>query len=998
VCFYRLRCTCAGCRVSACEQNCPTSHPDMINVHFVPHTHDDVGWLKTVDEYYYGEKNDIQHAGVQYILDSVIPALEQNPSRRFIYVEMAFLKRWWKQQGEAMRRRVRALISQGRLEIINGGWCMNDEATTHYNGIIDQMTLGLRFVSDEFGGCARPRVAWHIDPFGHSREQASLFAQMGFDGFFFGRLDYQDKEQRMKDKQMELVWRASKSMGPPVADLFTGVLFNGYNPPPGFCFDQFCDDEPIQDDPSLFNYNVDSRTSDFLKEVAKQAKFYRTNHIIMTMGSDFQYENANLWFKNLDKLITYVNQLQVNGSKVNLVYSTPTCYLNELNKANLTWTVKEDDFFPYADGPHQFWTGYFTSRPALKLFERRSNNLLQVCTQLEVIVGSGAARGPLGRGYSFLLWEAMGVAQHHDAVSGTEKQQVAYDYAVRLSLGWDSCQMLVSNALSALSGSGKPTEICRYLNISVCPATESASAFTVVLYNPLGQSVTENVRLPVNGSRYLVQDPSGATMVSKSIIVVVFPVSDATRAVRRTLGTASGELVFQAAIPPLGFARFSVSRAARRPAEALTGFVARGPRAGGNGAPISIKNEYYTLTFDGISGLLSNVENRKSSLSLPVTQNFYWYKSSKGDDDNGQASGAYIFRPNSSEAFPVAKSAVTHFTVDPLLQEVRQVFSPWCSQVIRLYPGKPYVELEWTLGPIPLADKIGKEVLVRFDTPLKTDGVFFTDSNGREILERRRDKRPTWPLNQTEPVAGNYYPVNSRIYIKDEKMQLTALTDRSQGGASIRDGSFELMLHRRLLYDDHRGVDEALNEPGVWGNGLVVRGRHLLVLEAPARSAALHRPLAQAEFMAPMPLIGPPVQAWPSSTLTQFSGLTRPLPPSVHLLTLAPWGDGSVLLRLENQFERDEDAALSGEVTVELTGLFSRFEITSLEELTLAANQRKADMKRMRWSTASAPTESNDIEKPWQQGQTESALLAITLQPMEIRTFNVTIKCKTIDS
>ena len=51
---------------------------------------------------------------------------------------------------------------------------MNDEAATDYNAIIDQMSIGLRFVEENFGPTARPRVGWHIDPFGHSAQMATI--------------------------------------------------------------------------------------------------------------------------------------------------------------------------------------------------------------------------------------------------------------------------------------------------------------------------------------------------------------------------------------------------------------------------------------------------------------------------------------------------------------------------------------------------------------------------------------------------------------------------------------------------------------------------------------------------------------------------------------------------------------------------------------------------------------------------------------------------------
>uniref|UniRef100_A0A672MJF1 Lysosomal alpha-mannosidase n=1 Tax=Sinocyclocheilus grahami TaxID=75366 RepID=A0A672MJF1_SINGR len=676
-------------------QSCPATNPSMLNVHLVPHTHDDVGWLKTVDQYYYGDRNNIQHAGVQYILDSVIDQLQKDPARRFIYVETAFFYRWWRQQSQSTQKIVAQLVNEGRLEFINGGWCMSDEATTHYSAVIDQMTLGLRFF-----------------------------------------------------------------------------------------------------------------------------------------------------------LIFYI------------------------------------------------------------------------CSNMSLLIG-------LFDILSCRLERAMGVAQHHDAVSGTEKQHVAYDYARRLATGWAHCEVLVRNSLAVLSGSEAPRVFCENLNISVCPLTESSHKFSMNVYNPLGRTVSWPVRLPVNGSVYNVTDANG-------------------RAVDSQVGNVFISLKCTCYI-------YYMKSSCLLPLLSVRWFH------------FSINNT--SVTFDDTTGLLSSLTNLETDQTIQLTQNFYWYNASAGNNkESRQTSGAYIFRPNSSDPFVINKTAETQIvTVSSTAQEVTQRFSPWVSQVVRLYEGHRELELEWTVGPVPVADGLGKEVITRLDTDIKSSDYFYTDSNGREVLERRKDYRPTWELKQTEPVAGNYYPINSRAYIKDDKHQLTVVTDRSQGASSIYNGSLEIMLHRRLLYDDFRGVGEPLSEPGEFSDGLVARGRLLLTLSPPDTAADVHRPLAQGMVL--QPLLSFQDGTPSANTKLEFSGLQTSLPPAVHLLTLSQWDKDTVLIRLEHQYQAKESKTHSQPVTVNLQKLFSTLEVLGASEMSLGANQWKEDMNRLQWNTekTSKPLPLSDKDpSPWE--------------------------------
>ncbi|XP_060838044.1 lysosomal alpha-mannosidase-like isoform X2 [Rhopalosiphum padi] len=963
-------------------ESCHPVKDGYLNVHFIPHTHDDVGWLKTVDQYYFGTNSSIQLAGVQFILDSVVNELAKDPNKRFIYVETAFFWKWWVDQSEETQSIVKDLVASGRLEFIGGAWSMNDEAASNYVSIVDQFTWGLRKLNDTFGECGRPHIGWQIDPFGHSRQMATLFSQFGYDGLFFGRLDFEDKIQRLTNKTAEMIWQSSPNIGSS-ADLYTQVLYNYYSAPDGFCFDIVCGVNPIVDDIRSPEYNVEAKAQRLIAYATNQSSHYRTNHIILTMGDDFQYTDAAVNFYSMDKLIKHINSKQASGSKVNAIYSTPSCYLKAVNDQKITFPTKQDDFFPYKSDKHSYWTGYFTSRPTQKYYERRGNNHLQACKQLAVQSLTGAKYEQK----ITVLRETMGVMQHHDAITGTEKQHVANDYARLLSEAIEECEDASCSILSGLATGIETSgcKSCHLLNISQCEVSEHSEQFVLTLYNPLSRPVTEFVRLPIIAeTAYTVTDPWG-----QNLTVQFVPLPDAVLRIPGRESSATAELVFQAEdIPPLGYKSYLITK---QPSSYTNSLRAKRSEGSETEGPVDVGDRRLGLTIDESDPkrFVLHVDNEE----IPLIQEFLYYKSMSGDNqrDSHRASGAYIFRPDGAPIPLCDNQKKPRRVSGPVVQEIHKECNEWVSQVIRKYNGNDNIEFEWLVGPIPDDDKIGKEIISRFHIPFyKNNQTFYTDSNGREMLKRVLNYRPSFSLKENvENVSGNYYPITSRISLTDLQTRFSILNDRSQGGSSLQDGEIELMVHRRIFQDDAFGVNEALNETA-FGVGLVARGNHYLTLGSVDKQFAVERLLAQRKLIRPQYFFTKKqsvvsYEELKKSTALQYSGLKRPLPNNVQLLTLEPWKDGSVLLRFEHIFEYNEDKNLSTPVVLDVQDLFTKFRIASLKETILGGNQWLSENTKLTWMSENK--NSTDTEQPTRPEQKLSDPKHIMLTPMQIRTF-----------
>lgn len=234
---------------------------------------------------------------------------------------------------------------------------------------------------------------------------------------------------------------------------------------------------------------------------------------------------------------------------------------------------------------------------------------------------------------------------------------------------------------------------------------------------------------------------------------------------------------------------------------------------------VVIENQHQILLFAGQTGLLQGVEIKDGGEAVAIEEDLAFYSS--------RGSGAYLFAPQGEAKSFVEPGGLILVSKGPLMEEVYS--RPKCELGSGLFPvvrsARLYVGASVQAGIAEMKYHTqlrensfnNMELITRFKTELNNKRLFYSDLNGFQTI-----RRENW---DKIPLEGNYYPMPSLAFIQCSGGRRFSIHSRQAlGVASLGKGWLEVMLDRRLVHDDGRGLGQGVldNHP----NSVVF---HLLV-------------------------------------------------------------------------------------------------------------------------------------------------------------------------
>ncbi|KAK9888622.1 hypothetical protein WA026_000851 [Henosepilachna vigintioctopunctata] len=832
-----------------------------LKVIIVPHSHNDPGWLKTFENYF--------HYNSRQIMNHMVAKLQEHKNLTFIWSEMAFLNAWWEEAHPSKQRAMKNLVQSGRLEIVTGGWVMTDEANAHVYAIVDQLIEGHQWVYSNLG--IKPKAGWSVDPFGHGSTVPYLLAKSGIKGTVIQRIHYAWKQWLALKQYGDFRWIPQWSPSDPHGALLThNQPFDIYSikhscgPHPYICLN--FDFRKVMGEyteysikaQEIVDKNIKQKSELLLEQYARTGSLFPHNVVLIPLGDDFRYNVLEEWdqqYKNYMKLINYINSNK-DTYKAEIKFGTPTDYFNEITKRYDQFPTLKGDFYVYSDifseGRPAYWSGYYTTRPFLKLLDRELEHSLRSAEILYTIAFNVARQNKLKphikileRDFEGLIRARrnLGLFQHHDAITGTSKSFVMRDYGLKLFEGIRDTIRIQQNSLQSLlfpniqiksnqdlilSDIERESyeKMAKKFSITISPGQTRK----ILLYNSLAQSQEHLIKLRTNTSDVKIVDND-----NNDVLYQISPVWDSNQDnTRLIIAETEYEVVFISKLPPLSVVTYKVVYSNNSSSKFSTIYCnscQREPRTNDHTpspsqdkplkskftlkniepGDIQLANSKFQVLFNANTGFLKTVTRKHNPKKMQCAIHFGAYRSAQFH------SGAYLFMPDPNEreiekdvlqAYRDAQMSIL-ITSGPVYSEVTSIYGSFLVHSVTIFHDDSSVfssglNIENTIdfGNPPKNRETEMFMRVISDIQNGEPPEFYTDSNGFQTQKHVKVERIG--------IEGNYFPITTMAYIQDENVRLSLLTTHAQGAASWQPGFLEIMLDRRTLYDDSRGMGEGV--------------------------------------------------------------------------------------------------------------------------------------------------------------------------------------------
>jgi alpha-mannosidase len=326
-----------------------------------------------------------------------LAAARDDPDYKFVLAEVDYLKPYFDVHPED-RAELRELIAAGRVEIVGGAYNEPNTNLTSAESTIRNIICGLGQQRDVLG--ADPSIAWALDAFGHDPGYPGLMAAAGMTGSAWARGPFHQWGPRgtVGDNARMQFPSEFEWISPDGSGLLTSYMANHYGA--GWVLHQAADAAAAQ--------------AAALDQLATLAPVAATRNVLLPVGADHVIPARWATTVHRDFAARYVWPRCVTGLPREFFAAVRA----EATERGIWLTPQSRDMNPVYPGKD---VSYIDTKQAQRAAEVAVLDAERLAT-LAWLAGAGYPAESLDKAWRQLVFGA-----HHDAITGTESDQVYLD-------------------------------------------------------------------------------------------------------------------------------------------------------------------------------------------------------------------------------------------------------------------------------------------------------------------------------------------------------------------------------------------------------------------------------------------------------------------------------------------------------------------------------------------------------------------------------------------